>query len=228
MDLYSTMGRLSDTIANANTTGYKAERNVFDELVLKTKPQEPLSFSSIETTVRDTSQGGLEATGRQLDAAIRGEGYFKIDSPLGERYTRDGSFTVNAEGILVSQEGYPVLGPGGGNVVFAETDYEVDMLANGIVQGNGEERGQIGVFTFQNEQFLERVGKNLYRSRENGALAEDFEVVQGMLEDSNVNSVTAMTNLIDLTRTIESIKQMESRHHDMQRTAIQRLSRMTA
>lgn len=225
-NLFKKQDSIADMVANANTTAYKAEKDVFGELLVNTDRNERLSFSEISVVQRDNSQGALQSTGRALDAAIVGKGYFMVETPLGTRYTRAGNFRINVDGALVTQEGYPLIGPGGGQVEFSETDTNIEIKKDGLVTANGEERGQIGVFMFENEQLLEKSGQGLYRSNfEDPQPAEEYEVAQAMLENSNVNSVTAMTELLDVARSIDSIKQLEKRHHDLQRNMIRTLTK---
>ena len=114
MALFRQMDVIANNIANANTNGYKAENTVFAEFVKNSAEVggEPVSFTRDMATVRDLKQGDIKPTHRQLDVALEGEGYFTVETPLGVRYTRVGSFQINQEGNLVTQQGYNVLGEG--------------------------------------------------------------------------------------------------------------------
>lgn len=225
INLFAAQDRVADMAANVNTTGFKAEKDVFGELPKNIHNREKLSFSQISTTTRDTTQGGMVSTGRALDAAIKGAGYFMVRGPYGDLFTRAGNFAVSPEGVLVTQEGYPVIGGGGGQVEFSETDSDIVIHDDGLVTANREERGQIGVFVFENEQSLVRAGKGYYISKESPQVAINYIVAQGMLEESNVNSVSAMTNLIEVSRGIEKIKKLQDSQQELQLNIIRSLSR---
>lgn len=223
-NLLKNLDRIADMVANANTTGFKVEDDIFTKYNKRTSNNEKLSFQVIGETVRNQGQGGIEATGRQLDIAINGKGFFMVNTPFGQMYTRNGSFMVNKDGVLVNQDGYTVAGPGGGEVALTEQDIEISIKEDGIVTANGEERGQIGVFMFDKESDLKRVGKGLYKTSQLAKLADDYVIAQGMLESSNVNSVTAMTDMVAISRGIENVQKVTSANADMQSNMIRKMS----
>jgi flagellar basal-body rod protein FlgF len=223
--LFKTQNRIADMTANVNTTAFKSEADSYSELPKRLSDGKTISFSKISTTTRKTSQGGATSTGRQLDVLIDGPGYFMVDTPRGVRYTRAGNFKIGSEGTLITKEGYPVVGPGGGLVEFAENDIDVTIRDTGLVTVGVEERGQIGVFIFENEQAMVKEGEGLYRTDEVPLVTEESKIVQGALEDSNVNSITVMTDLVSVSRKIESTKQLQANYHDLQLDMIRKLSK---
>ncbi len=225
-DLFKTQGRVADMVANVNTTGFKGEHDVYGELARRMDDGNKLSFSNIETTKRDFSQGSIVTTGRQLDIAINGPGLFMVETPRGNRYTRAGNFKVSAEGLLVTKENYPLVGPGGGFVEFAQGDSDIIIREDGLVSAGLQERGQIGLFIFENEHSLIREGNSLYRSDElpRTAEIEESKIAQGMLENSNVSSVISMTELIEVSRGIETTGKLMSGHHDLQMNFIRKIT----
>ena len=149
-----------------------------------------------------------------------------VETPLGPRYTRAGNFTVDVNGDLVTQQGYRVLGPGGQQTNFAPEDTDISIREDGLVlTGNGEGRGQVGLFKFENPMILERVGANFYRAPIEPPIAEDSYISQGMLEGSNVNMVAQMTELINATRNIEMTKKTADRNHEIEIDSIRRIAR---
>lgn len=224
-DLMSSQSRIADKAANTNTTAYKAENDIYGELTTRLDNRKNLSFSNISTTIRDTSQGSMQVTGRQLDIAINGPGYFMVSTPLGLRFTRAGNLKTTSEGVLVTQGGNPLLGSGGGQVEFAEGDTDISIREDGSVTAGVEERGQIAVFVFADEQALIREGEGLYRTDQTPVVAEKSKIAQGMLEDSNANSVRTMTDLIEVSRNIETVKSVQSDYHQMQMDILRRLAR---
>lgn len=224
-DLHKTMNRISDMVANVNTTSFKAESDVYNELPTRMDDNARISFGKIGQTKRDNSQGALISTKRQLDIAINGSGYFMVNTPRGIRFTRSGNLKINSEGALVTKEGYPLLGPGGGQIEFAEEDFNIIIRENGLVSSGPEERGQVGVFIFENEQALVKEGQALYKTGQTPIPTEESKVVQGMLEASNVNSVRAMTDLIEVSRNIEIVKKLQKNIHDIKINSIRTLTR---
>lgn len=223
-DLLKNMDRISDMAANVNTTAFKSEKDIFTERKKTTSKNERLSFPAIGNTVRDNAQGGMQTTGRQLDIAINGPGYFMVKTPYGNMFTRNGSLMVNNDGTLVTHDGYAISGAGGEQITLTETDVEVSIKEDGMVKVGVEERGQIGLFVFDDEALVERVGKGLFRTGQFPKLAEKSVIAQGMLETSNVNSVTAMTNLVEVSRNVENIIKVAASHNDMQVNMIRKMS----
>lgn len=223
INLNKTQDRIADMVANANTTGFKSEKDVYSEIDKRMADGKRLSYAGIKTTTRDVGQGSMAATGRQLDIAINGPGYFMVSTPRGFRYTRAGNFDVNPEGVLVTKEGYPVVGPGGGQVEFAPEDINITIRENGLVSVGEEDRGQLGVFIFADERLMVKEGNSLYNTSQQPVLTEDSKIVQGMLENSNVNSVTAMTSLVEVSRDIESVKQIQNDYNSLQSNAVRTL-----
>lgn len=224
-DLFKTQDRISDLVANVNTTAFKSEKDVYSEYRKRVDDGSKISFSEIKTTKRDTSQGPLNVTGRQLDVAINGPGYFMVETPRGVRFTRAGNLQISSEGSLTTKEGYTLVGPGGGSVEISEEDVDITIRENGLVTAGTEERGQIGIFVFADDQLMIKEGKGLYRTSQAAEVSEESKVVQGMVEGSNVNSVTSMTNLISVSRSIETVKRMQQDFHGLQIRSIRTLAK---
>ncbi len=224
--LQSQQNRIADQVANGNTVAFKLERDVMEEVKLDGGNAGKLAFTEIGTVTRDNSNGPYQKTDRPLDLAIQGDAYFMVETPLGPRYTRAGNFTVNVEGDLVNKDGYRVLGAGGQITNFAPEDTDISIKEDGLVTvGNGEGRGQVGLYKFENPMMLERVGANMYRSEIIPDIAEDSVISQGMLEQSNVNMVTQMTELINVSRGIEMAKKTADRNHEIELDSIRRIAR---
>lgn len=227
-NLFAQQDRIADHVANVNSLGYKPARNIFSEHLVNTSPSaHDTSFPVTKRLHRDFSQGQMQVTNRALDVAVRGPGFFALETPLGQRYTRAGDFSIDANGVLISKDGYPVTGAGGAAIEFNPTDTDISIRASGQVVANGEVRGQIGVFVFDNPQQLERAGNGLYLSRlEEPQLADPqlSHIAQGMLESSNVNSTKEMSKLIEVSRGIEQINSLMKNYDDNQLAMIRQLS----
>lgn len=226
--LFNRLEVTSNNVANVNTSGFKADLAVYSESTNRIDGEKnPSPHMNVAV---DLSQGPIAATYRQLDVAIEGEGFFAVDSPLGTRYTRAGSFTINQDGLLVTKEGYPVQSDGG-QITFEPDDHQFEIAYNGEVyalkNGTQELRGQIGVFNFTDKSSLEKAGESYFKSSENPQLAipnEEYTLAQGMLEQSNVNSVKQVTELIDVSRSVQQVAKIISDQHDLIRNSVTRIT----
>ena len=227
-DLFKMQDRIADSVANVNTTAFKQERDFASYMTYEAGDSKDVAFAHLFATKRDTSEGPFKQTHRTLDLAIKGDGFFRVETPLGARFTRAGNFTLDTNGNLVTQQGYLVVGPGGQQTTLLPEDRDIKIKEDGVVVvGQDQEaRGQIGVFIFSDTQQLERVGQNLYKSKEEGVPSEEAKINQGMLELSNVNSVATMTELIDISRQIARTKSLIDSQHQMELDAIKRLARV--
>jgi len=225
------MNSIANNLANVNTTGYKRDLLAFrDTMVMyahdhimepvasiRDKKYFPdpqhLSRTRIATSLTDFQQGGLKVTSAPFDLAISGEGFFKIDSPDGEFYTRNGHFTVNEEGTMVNERGWPVMSEGGPITLPAGFKNAV-IAENGRVFADGVEAGQVQVVTVDNLANLEKQGSNLYRARPGVDVAEvEIDpnrtwVAQGFLESANVDAVYEMVNMIETQRQFEAYQKV--------------------
>lgn len=226
--LFRQMSVLAQNVANANTSAYKREDSLFQTFLTNAGSNQKVAYTNDVATYRDTSEGVFKTTGRQLDVAIHGRGYFVVDTPLGKRYTRAGNFSIDDRGILVNANGYEVLGPSGAPIAFDPEDREFIISEYGVIEtireGNEEERGQIGIVQFDNEQELERTGSNLYRSEIEPEITLDIRVVQGAVEESNVSGITEITNIIHVSRAVGSTSKFIVSIDELMRNAARKIS----
>jgi flagellar basal-body rod protein FlgF len=229
---------IANNIANVNTAGYKADSTLFEEY-LNTPAHEDnfvgsdrrVSFVQDRGTYRDFSPGSTDQTKNPLDVAIEGSAFLAVQTPAGERYTRDGGFHINNVGQLVTVAGNPVLG-NAGPIVFQPTDHDVSITPDGtitVVEGNGRTdsiRGTLRLVTFGDAQKMLKEGFNLYTAGEGGAPQADTKSVvrQGYIERSNVNSVAEMSRMMEVTRAYSSISTLMQQQSELQKTAIQQLA----
>ncbi len=223
---------VANNIANADTTGFKVE-----SLMVETEPMRPANTSPgpkpvkfvIDRSVgRDFGQGGLRTTGATFDLAIDGDGFFKIQTAEGERYTRNGQFTLDALGRLTTPGGQAVLDDGGGEIVIDLERGRVTIGADGTVSQGAERVGKVGVVRFQELSVLEKTGDNFYRNTSNAAAeaAPDAKVRQGMLEGSNVKPIAEITRMLQVTRAYESMAKMMDSSAELSRRSIERMGRV--
>ncbi len=200
------MDILSNNLANGSTVGFKATRATFEEVYgdamgMKNETQRHVQLDS---TYTDFSQGGLRQTHSGLDVAVMGEGFLVVQTPEGERYTRNGSFTLDAQRKLVNLSGFPVVGSSG---EFEVPEGEVVAISqDGTVSAGEVQLGKLKVVKFDDPGALRRYGHGLWIPQGTDAATpqETFTVQPGWIEQSNVNMIHEMTELIKVTRFYEA------------------------
>ncbi|MTI58809.1 MAG: flagellar basal-body rod protein FlgF [Firmicutes bacterium] len=204
------MSLISNNLANVNTTGYKKDEGIqesFPEMLISRieKDKKSREIGSLGTGTRlqetytDLTQGSLYATGNELDLAIDGDGYFVVETPEGIRYTRNGNFTLNDNGQIVTNQGYLVMGEEGPMQTISGRNIQID--GSGQLYLDNLRGDNFLVVNFPNTDQLTKIGDNLYTSQVEGEeeLA-DFQIRQGYLENSNVNVVQEMVKMIETNR----------------------------
>lgn len=231
MTLRRELDVVANNIANADTTGFKVEQLLVGTEVgdraRNAFVRPGVSFVLDNGVGRDFTQGSLEQTSRDLDFAVEGEGaFFKVGSGAQTAYTRDGAFTLDPEGKLVTHGGLAVQGDGG-DIVLDPLLGRPAVAADGTVSQNGQTVGRLAVVRFDTLGALQKGGDGLYRNASNAAEipATDAQVRQGMLEGSNVNPIVEITNLIEIQRAYESVTRMIENTTDLSRRAVERLGR---
>lgn len=209
----STMTRqenIANNLANVSTPGFRAELMAFRSAPLLGEGGETRAFGVESTVGFDTTGGQLQTTGRDLDVAIQGDGWFSITGPDGtEAYTRGGSFQISAQGNLIDNSGNPVVGTNG--EINIPPDHRVSIENNGTItatplQGNGGvvQLGKLKVVN-PDPTLLTRSDDGLFRMKD-GTEADDdptTRVVSGAIEMSNVNAVDAMVSMIEAQRSFD-------------------------
>lgn len=232
MTLRHELDIVANNIANADTSGFKVEN-----LLLETAPRapartldgpKPVKFVLDGGVARDFGQGAIHVTGGPLDLAIEGQGFFKISTPEGERYTRDGRFRLSEGGKLVNQAGQSLLDEGGGEIQIAPEKGEIKIATDGTISQGSERVGKVSVVKFDALSTLEKTGDNLFRNTSNATPkpASTALLRQGALEGSNVNSITQITHMMEVTRAYESMAKMMDSTADLSRRAIERMGRV--
>lgn len=215
---------VANNIANSATTGYRAEGVVFAEMV-QALPAEGGSVAMTDARVRYTAaaQGGLTQTNGTFDLAIQGEGYFLLETPEGERLTRNGAFTTNVANELVTMDGNRVLDAGGAPVFVPPDAARILVAGDGTMTADGNPVSQIGIYNVENTAELRRVGNVMFIA--DGAIqpAENASVSQGYVENSNVNVVLEMTRLIDVQRSYEMGQKFMDKEDERMRAVLRAL-----
>jgi flagellar basal body rod protein FlgG len=178
-------------------------------------------------------QGPLERTGNSLDVAIDGRGFLAVQTPRGERYTRNGALQINNNGELVTSEGYQVLGASG-PIVFQPKDRNITISEDGTIsvrEGNNaatdSQRGQLRIANFARPGLLQKDGSSVFAAPANATPQAEktaSRVIQGTVEKSNVRPVMEMARMIEVTRSYTQIAAMLAQQADLQRTAVDKLA----
>lgn len=194
---------VANNIANAATTGYRSEGVIFSEFVRAAPGAEPVSMGWAR--VRDTSmmQGALVPTGGVFDLAIEGDGFFVIETPAGERLTRAGSFSPNADGDLVTPDGHRVLDEGGAPLFVPPDAGDILVGADGTISAGGRSLGRVGLVVPADPIRLTREGGVLFSAAGGTEPAPQAQVLQRVLERSNVNAVGQLARMIEIQRAYE-------------------------
>lgn len=234
---------VANNLANLNTTGFKTDNSVFSEYLMPVArdgqfalPDRRLSFVQDRATWHDMGQGATQHTGNPLDVAIDGEGFLAVETPRGERYTRNGALQLNNVGELVTSAGDRVLGESG-PIVLQATDRDIVIhpdgtikVREGIAPSSDATRGKLRLVTFDNPQLLQKDGSSTYSAPQNmpAQPAQKARVMQNVIEKSNVSSIMEMARMIEVTRHYTDVANIVQQQNDIRRSAIQQLAEVPA
>jgi len=256
---FNRLDTISNNLANVNTNGYKEDDLIVgdfmrlykekrDELPNQDNTKEAAKFLNRTMTrvpqivdeYTNYSVGNLQKTSNSLDIALSRENlFFAVKTPEGIRFTRDGSFSLDDEGKLVSKEGYEVLGDdyiqSKEGISFSTTDSVINIDKNGQIYTNVPgsatltQNKKLLIASIDNLRYLKKEGDNLYKLDDMNRMTpseESGSVKQGFLEKSNVNAVKMMTQLIETNRLVGMYqKAMDTQMNDMNRDAIEKIAR---
>jgi flagellar basal-body rod protein FlgG len=200
---------ISNNLANINTTGFKRDTIAFRSM-----------FKMKYITITDTSPGPIRHTGNKLDLAISSEGFFKVRTSRGIRYTRDGTFMLNSEKQLVTRNGDPVMGENG-EITINGTDVEISTDGRIFVDGDMVDR--IVLVDFRNKELLKKQGRSYYVYEGNKSEitpVENPSIQQGYIEGSNVNATEEMIKMIEAFRSFEATQKAIQAMDEMTRKII--------
>jgi flagellar basal-body rod protein FlgF len=226
--LHRLMEVTANNMANMNTPGFKSENVLFNEYLSRDKNEgEQISQVKDSDTYRDLAQGAMTQTANDLDFAIQGDGWFAVQTPAGIKYTRAGSFTLNDRGELVTQQGYQVMSDSSGPLTIPQGAAHILMTEQGGLSTEQGAVGKVKITSFENLQKLVPIGGNLYDAQGTQEKAvETPHVVQGMIENSNVQPILEMNKMMEILRMYQASQNMLLNDHERQRSTIQRLTKV--
>lgn len=216
----------ANNIANTDTPGFQSSHPLFVEYLVKLDDGQEVTYVEDAGMVRNLNPGHLNFTGNRLDVGIQGNGYFAVESDGQVFYTRNGAFRLNSEGQLITSRGAAVLDDRNQPIVLAETDVDIEITRDGVINGPNGQIGRIGLFTFDNQQNMRPVGNSLLATDELPVAAAEAEVVQGMMEASNVLAIAEVTRMIELLRSYQSANRMIVAEDERERKAIETLTQI--
>ncbi len=206
----------ANNLANATTPGYNTQKLVFSDYLAKDQKRKN-AFANDVSTYRDTAKGSIRMTDNPFDLAITGPGYFQVETPFGTRYTKSGNFQIDAQGTVMTTQGYPVLGNDLGRITVPENVKRIVINGLGQISADGNDIGQVGMVEFSDEQRMERMGDTLYKAKEEPIQAERSRIVQGGLENSNVSAVSELVRVQEISRSVGSTAKFIETMYDLQR-----------
>jgi flagellar basal-body rod protein FlgF len=199
---------LANNIANSATPGFKGEQLMFVEYLAQTPNGDPMSYVQDLALVRNYNEGEFVATGNTLDVAIHGKGWFVVDTPDKQAYTRNGHFALNGQGQIVTSQGHPVLSAAGTPITLDPGETGVEISADGTVSTSTGVKGRFRIVTFRDETTLDKASNSLFVTDAVPDAAVNATVVQGMIEGSNVEPIVEVSNMIMALRSYQSAQEV--------------------
>ena len=219
------MQAVANNIANLSTAGFRREGVIFAEHVVALRDAPSLSMASGEGRLVDLTQADLTETGGTFDFAIRGEGFFLLDTPQGERLTRSGQFTPGPTGELMTNDGYRLLDAGGAPVIVPPGATDVALARDGSLSAGGTPFAQIGLWAPGDPNALRHQAGTLFEGGQLQPAETGAVLIQRHLEESNVDPVTEMARMIEVQRAYELGQGFLDREDQRVRGVVQALGR---
>jgi flagellar basal-body rod protein FlgF len=204
---------VANNLANVGTPGYRAERLVFADWLNRepmgaTEPGDrALAFTQARATYREQTEGSITQTGNPLDLALSGPGFFTVQTPNGTRLTRAGKFTLQADGSITDDNGNKLLGVGGAPMQISPADTDLNVKADGSLSSQNGPLGQIAVVAPNDPNRMTAEGGRLFRADVPTTPVAAPKIMQGALEESNVQPIGEITRMISTERDFQFVSQ---------------------
>jgi flagellar basal-body rod protein FlgF len=208
MALRRQMDVIANNIANVSTPAFKGEKMLFSEFVERLGGEAPLSLVQDFGTARDTRQGSLTRTGNPFDVALEGDGYLAVQTESGVRYTRNGRLRLDANGQVVDALGDAVLGDGNAPILIPPDAQDVSIGRDGTISTAQGVAGKLGIQVFDKETDLVPAANGLYVTEAQPQPATNTLLLQGMIEESNVQPILEITHMMAVSRSYSFAKDM--------------------
>ena len=222
MALWKQMDAVSNNMANMNTAGFKQDDTLFSSYLVQTADAQgigsaPLYFTEDFGTFQNFAEGAFEETGNVFDVAIQGDGFFCVETPAGEMYTRKGQFSLSSEGALITNDGALVLSENNEPIFFAPSEKEITITESGDVMTENGTIARLKVAHFADNQKLLKVAGTMFENVAGNDMTigtDNMRFAQGAIEKSNVNPLNETTKSIKVQRSYEYVQQMIDNEHD--------------
>lgn len=224
--LWRQLDVIANNMANANTPAFKGEQMMFREFLVDTRSSDravggKLSYVQDLGSLRDLREGPLTKTDNPFDLALHNEGWFQVETEAGMRYTRNGHFRLDEGGMLVNSQGYAVMDNADNPIIFAPNETRITVTPDGTVATENGPVAKLKVVRFANEQDMRKAGDGLLETTQDPQTVERPSIVQGMMEESNVQPVVEITRMTELLRQYQGLQQMIEKEHERQMRAIE-------
>ncbi len=225
----------ANNIANASTSGYRREQTLFQEYLARTGTpgnRQMVSYTQDIGTFRDFSEGTLTSTGNPLDVALRGDAFFTVGHPAQNMYTRNGVFHLDANGQIVTADGYPILAENGQPISVPQNERgQILIDSQGTVsfttQNGIQDLGRLALVRFNDQQAMRPAGSSMYATDQEALPAPETVVAQGYIESSNVKPVLEVTQMLEIMRDYQSLQKLIDAEGDRQTSAITKIAKQT-
>ena len=223
---------LANNLANAETGGYKGDREFYSLYSSLDSTPDPATGAStqlpvIEAHWTDFAQGDLRVTTNPLDFAVDGEGLFAVDTPRGVRYTRNGSFRVSPAGDIVAPGGGTLRARGGGKITLGAKG-AVEVLTDGTVRQSGQTLGQLDLLAFDRGALNKEAGNYFVASTAVTGRPAKGSILQGKVEASNVSPAESAVRLVAIMRQFEMLQKAITIGSDLNRASIEQVAKVAA
>jgi flagellar basal-body rod protein FlgF len=225
---YRSMEVIANNLANVSTPAFKRQQAEFQNYVETLPPAEgqtepqTLTFVQDAGVSRDMSEGQFVRTGAPFDLAVNGNGFFVVQTANGDRYTRNGHFELNAQGVLVTQDGNAVQGDGG-EITVTPDDGDVHIAEDGTVSGAHGQLGKVRLVDFADDSKLQNEGGTLYSTDQTPTAVAKPDIAQGTIESSNVQPVVEISQLLQVMRAYQATAKLTQAQEDLMRQTIDKL-----
>jgi flagellar basal-body rod protein FlgF len=225
MALQQQMEMTANNLANMSTPGYKAQYALFSEYLSNPEDGDTIHQSANSGGYRDLSNGSLTQTHNPFDVALQDKGFFAVQAAEGIRYTRDGSFGLNKDRQLVNKSGLPIVNDNNEPITVQADATQIRITEEGEITSEFGTIGRIKVVQFDDERGMTRIGDNMFDAQGQAEIAVTRpRIVQGAVENSNVNPVIEMNRMIEVLRVYQATQRMLQTDHERIRGAIQKLT----
>ena len=224
------MDVVATNLSNVSTPGYRAERMVFADWLMREPAgavapgDRTLAFTQVRATYRERTAGSISHTGNPLDLALGGEGFFTVQTPNGTRLTRAGRFTLQNDGTIADEAGNPLMDVNAQPIKVSAADTTLTVKADGTLSSQNGTLGQIAVVTPNDPNRITAEGGRLFRADVPTTPVQKPKVLQGAVEDSNVQPMAEITRMIATERDFQFVTQFVEAEGQRRQTAIDKLA----